>query len=84
MSTSISGALGGVQIPPLPPEVVAEDYGWQLVTVCAIFIVLQVAAVGGRLVARRMLKTGFFLDDYLIVAAAVRGHFQCADSKRRR
>ena len=54
-----------------------ENIGHQLVTVSAVMIALQVLAVGARLSARRVQKTVFFVDDYLIVVALLGGLAIC-------
>lgn len=55
----------------LSPEYLAEDTGYQLVTVVSVLIVLQVTAVGARFYARRAVKVPLLLDDYLIIPALV-------------
>ena len=67
MADSHSGSYG----PPPSPEYLAEDYGHVLIAVCSVMLALQVVAVGARFYARRILKSPFGLDDYLIIPALV-------------
>ena len=60
------------------PSVSDENIGHQLVTVSAVMIVLQILALGARLVARRFQKTRFFVDDYLIMVAGAGGLAICS------
>ena len=57
--------------PPPSPEVLAQDYGYQIVVVCAVTLVLQLVAVAGRFAARRVLHAPFSIDDWLIIPALV-------------
>ena len=67
------------RVTALPVRVIStEDIGHQLVTVSAVMIALQLLAVGIRLIARRIQKAPFFVDDALILVALAGGLAICA------
>ena len=55
----------------LPSDYLAQDVGPQLIATASVMICLHLFAVGTRLFARRAGNKPFFLDDYLIILAAV-------------
>ena len=56
----------------LSPSELEEDRGYELASVSAVMIALQLIAVGLRFYARRINKAPFAIDDWLIIPALVR------------
>jgi hypothetical protein len=48
-----------------------EDYGYRVVVVALLLIVMQTLMVTGRLVSRRLQKVRLGADDYVLVSATV-------------
>ena len=63
-----------------PPEYFVES-GKILVGITCMLLVLCIAAVGGRLAARRMSMVGLERDDYVVLIALVNTAVQCDEQK---
>ena len=66
-SNGTQGASGGI----LPSGVCGKEQGKVLIGVTCMLLTLCLASVGGRLLARRMMRAGIEADDHLAVAALV-------------
>ena len=74
MAASTQGVSNGVQQAQgrlLGESAVTKEQGDVLIGVTCMFLTLCLAAVGGRLLARRMVKASLEADDYLTVGALV-------------
>ena len=74
MAASTQGASNGTQQAQgqlLPEDAVTKEQGDVLIGVTCMLLTLCLAAVGGRLLARRMVKASLEADDYLAVGALV-------------
>ena len=74
MAASTQGVSNGTQQAQgrlLPEGAVTKKQGDVLIGVMCMLLTLCLAAVGGRLLARRMVKASLEADDYLAVGALV-------------
>ncbi|KAL2053800.1 hypothetical protein ABVK25_005729 [Lepraria finkii] len=74
MAASTQGASNGTQQAQgrlLPDNAITKEQGDVLIGVTCMLLTLCLAAVGGRLLARRMVKASLEADDYLAVGALV-------------
>jgi hypothetical protein len=62
---------GSEAIPPLTPEYIAQNSGYKLIIISAVFWPIILLAFGLRVYARRLRNLMWGLDDYLVIVSLI-------------